>query len=89
MVRLDAHPESVLVQHCRHPPAGWRAEPPQEPSMRYGSNWLRRGRTAVLEVPSAIVPSENNYLLSPQHVDFHRVRIGRPRPFVFDPRMWK
>jgi len=56
--------------------------------MRYGSNWLRRGRTAVLEVPSAIVPSENNYLLSPQHVDFHRVRIGRPRPFVFDPRMW-
>jgi len=47
--------------------------------MRYGSNWLRRGRTAVLEVPSAIVPSENNYLLSPQHVDFHRVRIGRPR----------
>ena len=82
-------PDSVPVQHCRRPPAGWRAEPPHEASMRYGSNWLRRGRTAVLEVPSAIVPSESNYLLNPHHDDFRRIRIARPRPFVFDPRMWK
>jgi RES domain-containing protein len=82
-------PDSVEVQRCSRPPARWRAEPPQEASMRYGSTWLRRGRTAVLEVPSAIVPSEGNYLLNPQHADFRRLRIGRPRPFVFDPRMWK
>jgi len=82
-------PESVPVQHCRRPPAGWRVEPPHEASMRYGSGWLRRGRTAVLEVPSVIVPSESNYLLNPRHPDFARIRIGRPRPFVFDPRMWK
>ena len=82
-------PDTVQVQQCRQPPAGWRAEPPQEPSMRYGSAWLRRGRTAVLEVPSAIVPSESNYLLNPQHPDFSKIRIGRARPFAFDPRMWK
>ena len=57
--------------------------------MRYGSAWLRRARTAVLEVPSVIVPSERNYLLNPRHPDFARLRIGRPTPFVFDPRMWK
>jgi RES domain-containing protein len=82
-------PESVAVQRCRRPPPGWRAEPPEEASMRYGSNWLRRGRSAVLEVPSAIVPSEMNYLLNPSHPDFRRIRLGRPLPFVFDPRMWK
>ena len=82
-------PDSVAVQRCKRPPPDWRAEPPQAASMRYGSNWLRRERTAVLEVPSAIVPSESNYLLNPAHPDFRQIRIGRPRPFAFDPRMWK
>ena len=82
-------PDAVGVQRCVRPPPNWRAEPPQEESMRYGSAWLRANRTAVLEVPSAIVPSEKNYLLSPKHPDFHRIRMGRSQPFVFDPRMWK
>ncbi|MFO1265724.1 MAG: RES family NAD+ phosphorylase [Rubrivivax sp.] len=82
-------PDNVTVQRCRRPPPGWRDEPPQERSMSYGSAWLRRGRTAVLEVPSAIVPSESNYLLNPRHADFAKLRISRPRPFAFDPRMWK
>ncbi len=82
-------PDDIAVQHCRRPPADWRAEPPQQASMRCGSNWLRRQRTAALDVPSAIVPSECNYLLNPKHPEFQRTRIGRPRPFAFDPRMWK
>ncbi len=82
-------PDGVGIQHCRRPPPGWRAEPPQESSMRYGSRWLQQGRTAVLEVPSAIVPSEVNYLLDPAHPDFRRIKVGRPLPFLFDPRMWK
>ena len=82
-------PDSVAIQHCRRPPPGWRAEPPDEASMRYGSTWVRRRRSAVLQVPSAIVPSEKNYLLNPHHPDFRRIRLGRPLPFVFDPRMWK
>jgi RES domain-containing protein len=82
-------PDEVGIQRCRRPPPGWRAEPPEESSMRYGSRWLRQGRTAVLEVPSAIVPSEMNYLLNPAHPGFRRIRVGRPLPFLFDPRMWK
>lgn len=77
------------IERCRRPPRNWRAEPPDEPSMRYGSAWLRAGRTAVLEVPSAIVPAEKNYLLNPQHAGFRSIRTGRALPFTFDPRMWK
>ncbi len=82
-------PDAVTVQRCRRPPPHWRAEPPEPESMRYGSKWLRTGRTVVLEVPSAIVPSEKNYLLNPGHPDFRKLRLGRALPFVFDPRMWK
>lgn len=84
-----AIPADLTIQRRVRLPPNWRAEPPEEPSMRYGSAWLRTGRTAVLQVPSAIVPSEKNYLLNPRHPDFRRIRIGKPLPFVFDPRMWK
>ena len=57
--------------------------------MRYGPAWLRAGQSAVLEVPSAIVPSEKNYVPNPRHPDFRRIRIGKALAFVFDPRMWK
>ena len=83
-----AIPDSVAIERCRRPPRNWRAEPPGSESMRYGSRWLRVGRTAVLEVPSAIVPLEKNYLLNPGHPDFRKIRLGRALPFVFDPRMW-
>jgi len=82
-------PDSVNLERCGRPPRNWRAEPPQSSSMRYGSAWLRAGRAAVLEVPSAIVPSERNYLLNPAHPDFRRIQRGRAQAFVFDSRLWK
>jgi RES domain-containing protein len=81
-------PETLAIQRCRKPPPRWRAEPPEDGSMRYGSRWLRAKRTAVLEVPSAIVPPERNYLFDPLHPEFRRIRIGRAMPFAFDPRLW-
>jgi RES domain-containing protein len=87
-IRIEI-PASVAIQRGRRPPPGWRAEPPKEASMRYGSTWLRQGRTVVLEVPSAIVPSAMNYLLKSAHPDLRLIRVGWPLPFLFDPRMWK
>jgi RES domain-containing protein len=82
-------PPGVAIRRCGKPPPGWRAEPPGEESMAWGSKWLRRGRTAVLDVPSALVPSERNFILNPRHPEYARIRIGRALPFLFDPRMWK
>ena len=55
----------------------------------YGDRWLNEKRTAVLVVPSAVVPQENNYLLNPEHPDFEKITITTPEPFSFDSRMWK
>lgn len=70
-------------------PRGWRTCPAPEALQDLGTDWLRRGASAVLAVPSAVVPEERNYLLNPAHQEFSRIRIGSPRPFRFDPRMWK
>ena len=54
-----------------------------------GMKWLESERTAVLIVPSAVIPRENNCLLNPSHPDFARIRIRKAEPFSFDARMWK
>jgi RES domain-containing protein len=43
--------------------------------------------SAVLAVPSVIVPHERNYILNPRHADFHRIRIGEPTSFPIDERL--
>src|SRR5262249_17857842 len=69
--------------------AGWRGSPPPPDLQEVGRLWITEGRTAILSVPSAIVPEERHYLLNPVHADFRRIRAGKSRGFSFDPRMWK
>ncbi len=68
-------------------PRGWRAYPAPEALADLGSAWAASGRTAVLAVPSAVVPRERNFLLHPGHADFRRIRVGRAEPFALDARL--
>src|SRR6059036_1547871 len=70
-------------------PRDWRRTPAPEALARLGTEWARRGRTAVLAVPSAVVPVERNYLLNPMHPDFRAIVVRRAERFALDPRMWK
>src|SRR5919108_1210905 len=49
-------------------PSDWQA-PEREACRPAGDAWLASLRTAVLRVPSAIVPEEHNFLLNPLHSD--------------------
>ena len=68
-------------------PAGWSVEPPGPTTKAIGDQWVRASRSAVLAVPSVIVPGEPNLLLNPAHADFKSIAIGKPEPFSFDPRL--
>lgn len=68
-------------------PANWFAATPPAALQEIGEDWLETGRTAILKVPSAIVPDEWNYLLNPQHADIRKIVIGPPEPFSFDRRL--
>ena len=68
-------------------PRNWRSDPAPASLRSIGDDWILAGSSAVLRVPSALVPGENNYLLNPGHRDFSRVRIGKPLTFHFDRRL--
>ena len=52
-----------------------------------GTVWLKNMETAVLQVPSAIIPEEHNYLLNPLHPDFAKIKLVSSEAFSFDPRI--
>ncbi len=68
-------------------PKGWNLKPPGPVSQAIGDAWFHARRTAVLQLPSVIIPEEANFLLNPQHPDFPRIRIAPAQPFSFDPRL--
>ena len=68
-------------------PAHWTEEPPPPSTAKIGDLWVKESRSAVLELPSVIIPDEPNYLLNPAHPDFKKITIGKPVPFSFDPRL--
>jgi len=84
-----AIPDTVHIRPLTFKPRGWREEPPGPTSQRVGDRWLRANASALLEVPSVIIPTETNLVLNPAHRDARKLRIRAFRPFQFDSRMWK
>jgi RES domain-containing protein len=84
-------PDSLTIETVKIAslPKNWRGYPAPEAVKDIGTTWAAKDSTAILAVPSAVIPEERNYLLNPTHADFKRIRVRRPVPFRFDPRMWK
>ncbi len=66
-------------------PGNWRSN--LEASRRAGDEWLRSGRTALLRVPSVIVPMTWNVLVNPRHPESPQIRIIRTYEHGIDPRL--
>jgi RES domain-containing protein len=81
--------DESLVQElaAENLPSNWDVEPPTTETQEIGDNWVLSATSAVLSVPSAVVPEERNYLLNPRHADFGQIKIDGPVPCYFDPRL--
>lgn len=68
-------------------PRNWRAEPAPSKVQNIGDEWSTNGTSAVLRVPSSLVPGESNFLLNPRHPDFPKLKFSEPIPFQFEGRL--
>jgi RES domain-containing protein len=65
----------------------WRTE--IATTQRAGDDWLRSGHTALLRVPSVIVPATWNVLINPRHPESAKIRIVQVYEYPIDPRLWR
>lgn len=69
-------------------PAGWNTRTGEPIIARsIGDRWLVSQASAALQVPSSVIPDEDNVLINPEHPDFRKVTFGDPLTFPFDSRL--
>jgi RES domain-containing protein len=54
-----------------------------------GKEILMNSAALVIKCPSAIIPSEYNYLINPGHADFKKIKVTQAAGFEFDERLFK
>jgi len=67
-------------------PSEWRKTDNYRDCQSAGSSWFSSGSSAILKVPSALVPHECNYILHTLHPDFQSIRLFEIEEFYFDSR---
>ena len=70
-------------------PPQWRQTPAPAILTEIGDHFIHEGKASILIVPSAIAPSESNWLINPAHPAFSKIRVHPAEPFVYDPRFSK
>lgn len=81
--------EPGLVSEPPSLPRGWHQDPPPVEAAAIGDRWVETQPSLLLQVPSAVIRAEFNYLINPLHPRFAELVIGPPEPFRFDSRLRK
>jgi RES domain-containing protein len=82
-------PDDVTVQEVTAAglPAKWQDDESAF-CKTLGSTWHRTRKHALLQVPSAVLPLERNYVANPLHPDFQRLDVSHHGyPLRFDSRL--
>ena len=83
----DIAVEEFTAQRLATLSPDWRNRPDQ--TRQLTRSWFVERRTALLRVPSVIVPAAGNYLLNPLHPDATRVTIVDKQTVEFDARLFR
>jgi RES domain-containing protein len=91
MVTVDI-PDDVsrVSTSARRLPSNWRQSPSPPGLARIGDRFASNSRAkAILIVPSALAPTESNWLINPHHPEFSKIRLRSVEPFDYDQRFFK
>jgi RES domain-containing protein len=70
-------------------PANWRETPAPPQISQIGDDFIKKGKTCLLQVPSALAPHETNWLINPRHPEFAQITQNATEPLRYDPRMFR
>lgn len=86
LVRIDVPDDLWAARQVLAPPVGWDALPAGMISVQAGEAWLMSNASALLVVPSVIVPEESNVLINPLNPDAARIVATALRKWHYVPR---
>ena len=70
-------------------PKDWQALTMASSVQSVGDEWIEQASSLILQVPSAAINGEYNFLLNPTHPDLNKLLLSSITPFKFDSRFIK
>jgi RES domain-containing protein len=80
--------DSITVIQPDKLPPNWNNNPFSKATQLIGDDFIKSIKYLVMQVPSATVPCDYNYLINSRHPDFKKVKLKSIDPFVFDTRLF-
>lgn len=68
-------------------PTNWAEYPAGADTQRLGDSWVSECSSAILAVPSVVVPEEQILILNPRHPEAGRLKVEPARRFEWDRRL--
>jgi len=81
-------PAEMLKIKIADLPQNWKSFPPAPATQQTGDQFVSESKFLILQVPSAVVPGDFNYLVNPSHTLFTSIRIVTIEPYAFDDRLF-
>jgi len=79
---------SRVVLHTHELPSNWREVPAPPGLATIGDHFAAQCRSAILVLPSALAPSESNWLINPLHPESAEIEALPPEQFQYDARFF-
>lgn len=84
---IEIPTQSILTITEKQLPGNWRSIPIATSTKDYGTKLLQSNSYAVIKIPSAIMPSEFNYILNPLHFLHKSFKIKNVQDLLYDIRI--
>jgi RES domain-containing protein len=84
-ISIEISVPDALIEFLTGLPQTWKSD--TNCTQTIGTDWLVSRRSAVLAVPSILVP-ELNYLINPDHPHSAAIKIVTTREFIHDVRLF-
>lgn len=88
VISIPADEDFYTDVYLKDLPKNWRSIGAYPTLQEIGSNWYKMKKSLILEVPSAIINQERNYIINTKHPDFKKnIKLVRTEDYFWDSRL--
>lgn len=87
MLCIEIPEDNMLTLNVKDLPENWYVNPSPGSLTGIGDYFVRKNQYLALQLPSAIMPEDNNVLINPAHKDFAKIKVLYKRIIPIDKRL--
>ena len=87
ILTIEIPDDSISELKIHKLPSNWTEYPAPSSLVTLGENWVVKGLTIALKVPSCIITTSHNIILNCRHKEYKKVKVLNQTKFNFDLRL--